>query len=61
MDDVERRKFLTLPGLEIRPLGRPVRSDSLYKLRYPGSFRYLIMLYFKIKQYELVNISFIYR
>jgi hypothetical protein len=26
MDDVEKRKLLTLPGLELRPLGRPVRS-----------------------------------
>jgi hypothetical protein len=26
LDDVERRKFLTLPGLELRTLGRPVRS-----------------------------------
>jgi hypothetical protein len=36
LDDVETRKFLTLPGLELRPLGRPARSQSLYRLRYPG-------------------------
>jgi hypothetical protein len=35
--DVEKRKFLTIPGLEIRPLDRPTRSQSLYRLRYPGS------------------------
>jgi hypothetical protein len=29
--------FLTLPGLEPRPLSRPARSQSLYRLRYPGS------------------------
>jgi hypothetical protein len=23
MDDAEKKKFLTLPGLELRPLGRP--------------------------------------
>jgi hypothetical protein len=23
LDDLEKRKFLTLPGLELRPLGRP--------------------------------------
>jgi hypothetical protein len=28
---------LTLPGLEPRPLSRPARSQSLYRLRYPGS------------------------
>jgi hypothetical protein len=38
LDDTEKRKFLTLPGLELRPLGRPVHSQSLYRLRYPGSF-----------------------
>jgi hypothetical protein len=30
------RKFLTLPGLELRTLGRPARSQSLYRLRYPS-------------------------
>jgi hypothetical protein len=25
------------PGLELRPLGRPARSQSLYRLRYPSS------------------------
>jgi hypothetical protein len=38
---VEKRKFLTLPGLELRPLGRSARSQSLYRLRYPGSWRIL--------------------
>jgi hypothetical protein len=37
LNDVEKRKFLTLSGLELRPLGRSVRSQSLYQLRYPGS------------------------
>jgi hypothetical protein len=34
LDDVEKRIFLTLTGLELRPLGRPARSQSLYRLRY---------------------------
>jgi hypothetical protein len=37
LDDAENRKFLTLPGLELRPLGRAARSQSLYRLSYPGS------------------------
>jgi hypothetical protein len=37
LDDVEKRKFLNLPGLELRPLGRPTRRQSLYRLRYHGS------------------------
>jgi hypothetical protein len=36
-DDVEKRKFLTLPGIELRPLSRPARNQSLYRLSYPGS------------------------
>jgi hypothetical protein len=42
-DDVEKRKFLTLPGLELRALGRPARSQLLYRLRYPGSLRYKLL------------------
>jgi hypothetical protein len=34
-DDM-KRKFLTLPGLELRPLGRPARSQSLYRQRSHG-------------------------
>jgi hypothetical protein len=41
LDDVEKRKFLNIPGLELRPLGRPARSQSLYRLRYPGSLNNL--------------------
>jgi hypothetical protein len=38
LDEMEMWKFLTLPGLEPRPLSRPARSQSLYRLRYPGSY-----------------------
>jgi stalled ribosome alternative rescue factor ArfA len=37
LDDLEKRKFLTLPELELHPLCRPARSQSLCRLRYPGS------------------------
>jgi hypothetical protein len=39
LDDVENRKFLTLPELELQPLRRPARSQSLYRLHYPWSRR----------------------
>jgi hypothetical protein len=29
LDNLENRKFLTLQGLELRPLSRPARSQSL--------------------------------
>jgi hypothetical protein len=38
LNDVEKRKFLALPGLELRSLGWPARSQSLYRLRYPDSW-----------------------
>jgi hypothetical protein len=38
LDDVEKRKFFTLPGPELQLLGRQARSQSLYRLRYPGSY-----------------------
>jgi hypothetical protein len=41
VDDVEKRKFLSLPGFELRNLCRPARSQSLYRLRYPGSPKHL--------------------
>jgi hypothetical protein len=37
LDDLEKRKFLTLPRLELQPFIRSARSQSLYQLRYPGS------------------------
>jgi hypothetical protein len=38
LDHMEKTKFLTLPGLELRPVCRSARSQSLYRLSYPGSF-----------------------
>jgi hypothetical protein len=32
LDAVVRRKMLLLPGLDLRPLGRPARGQSLYQL-----------------------------
>jgi hypothetical protein len=56
LDDVEKRKFLTLPGLELRPLGRPARSQSLYRLHYPGSLvvTVIIIIIIIIRYHELV-------
>jgi hypothetical protein len=37
LDDMEKLKFLTLPGLELRHLDRPSLSQLLYRLRYRDS------------------------
>jgi hypothetical protein len=47
LDDVEKRIFLILPGLELRFFGRPASSQALYRLRYPGLISRVI--YFKIR------------
>jgi hypothetical protein len=39
LDNVEKRQFFLLPGLELRPLGRPARSQLLYRFSYSGSFQ----------------------
>jgi hypothetical protein len=49
LDDVEKRKFSTLPGLELRPLGRPACSESLYRRRYPGSLA-VDIAYFEVSK-----------
>jgi hypothetical protein len=55
LDDVEKKKFLTLPRLELRPFDRPARRQSLYRLRYPGSPQNsvtgLIFIFFQIDLY----------
>jgi hypothetical protein len=35
-----RRKILPLPGLELRPLGRPAHSQLIYGLCHPESQSY---------------------
>jgi hypothetical protein len=43
LDNMENRKFLPPPGLELRPLGRPACSQLLYRLskslQYPLNMR----------------------
>jgi hypothetical protein len=38
LDNMEERKFLTLPGLDLRPLGLPARSQLLYRLLLTGLY-----------------------
>jgi hypothetical protein len=56
LDDVERRKFLPLLRLELQPLGRPARSQSLYRLRYPGA-RIFVELILKMYFYESETVA----
>jgi hypothetical protein len=43
LDDVEKSKFFTLPGLELQPLGRPAPRQSIYRLSYPGSTKGVVI------------------
>jgi hypothetical protein len=38
LDDLEKRKYLTLSGLKLQPLSHPAQSQSLYQLCYPRSY-----------------------
>jgi hypothetical protein len=59
--DDEDRKFLTLPGLELLPLGRPVSSQSLYRLSYPGSSERLSTILHRNRGYLLSWTKFLQR
>jgi hypothetical protein len=39
LDDMEKKIFLTIPGLKLHPLNHPARSQSLYRIGYHGSSR----------------------
>jgi hypothetical protein len=55
LDDVEKRKFLTLPGLEIRHLGRSAFCQSLYRLRYPSSLAHITGIYYTAHVIKCIN------
>jgi hypothetical protein len=61
LEDVEKRKFLILLGLELGPLGRPGRSQLLYRLRYPGSFPIIYIHNYFIFLSRDLNMSQSYR
>jgi hypothetical protein len=42
LGNIEKRKFLPLPGLEFQPLSRPAHSQSLYWLRYPSCLKEIL-------------------
>jgi hypothetical protein len=44
LDGMKKGKFLPLPGLKIRSLGRQARSQSLYRLRHSGSLSHRVHL-----------------
>jgi hypothetical protein len=48
----EKKRFLIMPGLELRPLGRPALSQSPYRLRYPGFHKISVL------QFYIVYMSF---
>jgi hypothetical protein len=43
LNDVEKRKFLNVVRLELWPLGRLARSQSLYRLYYLGSLFHIVL------------------
>jgi hypothetical protein len=52
---MEKEKFLTPPGLELRARGRPTRSQVLYGLSYPGSQDYALFHWFLLLKVKLLQ------
>jgi hypothetical protein len=61
LDEIENWKFLTLPGLEFRPLGRPARSQSLYRVHpeKEGVKKYCVIYYICLSQQKVNRITVI--
>jgi hypothetical protein len=60
LGDVEKWKFFMLPGLELHPLHRQAHSQSLYRLRYHGSYHlkgfvllFFLYIYIYIYMYKI--------
>jgi hypothetical protein len=53
MEDVERRKILPIPWLELWSLGRPARNQSLYRLSYPGDVLITWFYVFYLTQWSI--------
>jgi hypothetical protein len=59
LNDMDKLKFLPPPGLELRPFGRPTRSQSLYRLRYPTSLHKVdIYLQFKSENTQICHFNY---
>jgi hypothetical protein len=56
LDNVEKRKFFTLPGLglELQLIGHPACSQSLYRLTIPAHFQQIDLIKFYIIWVNLV-------
>jgi hypothetical protein len=57
LDDMEKRKILTLPGLELRPLCHPACKQSQYQLRYPGSRVIMVGMFYHYVKYRIMYVS----
>jgi hypothetical protein len=57
LDDVEKRKFLILPELELRSFGCPARSQSLYGLRYPGCQTHFNVVMYRTSHWHMVWVA----
>jgi hypothetical protein len=55
LDDLQKRKFLTLPGLELLPLGRPARSCTDYAI--PAPHFVLYKFYYNLRLGALTAVT----
>jgi hypothetical protein len=57
LDNMEKWKFLTLPGLEL--IGHPARRQSLYWLSYGSSVREIAFVYFLMQYVLCIKVQFL--
>jgi hypothetical protein len=54
---MEKLEFMIIPGLELRPLGRLARSQSLHRLRYRESYEASVLLNkLELKAIEIASV-----
>jgi hypothetical protein len=55
LDNLEKGKFLILPGFELQPFGRPARSQALYRLLLLIIIIMVMIIIIKIIKYIFVS------
>jgi hypothetical protein len=61
LERVEKKKFLTLQGLELRPHRRPACSLSLYRLRYRWVLDWVIVIIDRVYTQLVTKVTQRYR
>jgi hypothetical protein len=59
LEDMEKLESLNLPELEIRPLGRSARSQSLYRTTIPRLMSLIICIGIFLEAFSLIQSAYV--